>query len=197
MQTPRCPGQDIRYWKPEDIYEDKCPGCGNTLEFWKTDVRVRCEKCRRIVSNPRFDMGCAEWCSYAEQCLGEVSKGYGRPGSFLEKIKEAMKNNLENGDFEKLEETLSIAESLSEKRGAELIVVVTAACLRTIRNTFEEKESLKAAEKFIQQVDPPRLALEEAYQVVGELEKGEAKSLNARMLYKSIKLQGLKKEGRE
>lgn len=197
MRTSKCPGQDTKYWSPDDIFEGKCPDCGNELEFWKTDVRVRCEKCRRIVSNPRFDMGCAEWCSFAEQCLGDVKKGYGRPDSFLEKIKETMENILDSSDYEKLQETLIQAETLSEKRGAELIVVATAACLNMIRKTFKEKDAHKYEELFLQKVEPPRLVVEEAYQVLEELKKGEARSLNARMLYKAIKLQAVNSEGRE
>jgi hypothetical protein len=42
---------------------------------FKTDIRLRCPSCKTKVANPRFDMGCAQWCSYAEQCLGSGAKG--------------------------------------------------------------------------------------------------------------------------
>lgn len=196
MFTPKCPGQDTRYWKPEDIYEDKCPHCGNVLEFWKTDIRVRCEKCKRIVSNPRFNMGCAQWCSYAEQCLGAVAKGLGKPDSFLEKIKAQMENILEKSVFQELEEILNIAEKVCSKRGAELLVVVTAACLKILRETFKE-ESQKVEQKFLQQTELPRLVFEEASQVLAEYENGITKSLNARMLHKVFKLKKANMERRE
>jgi endogenous inhibitor of DNA gyrase (YacG/DUF329 family) len=66
----RCPGQDIRFWKPEDIFEVKCPGCGETVEFFKDEPKIKCRKCGRMVVNPKLDLGCAEWCLYAQQCLG-------------------------------------------------------------------------------------------------------------------------------
>ncbi|HOE64911.1 MAG TPA: hypothetical protein PLO62_00155 [Candidatus Hydrogenedentes bacterium] len=67
---PRCPGQDQRYWKPEDIFMLGCPWCGAEIEFWKDEpVRV-CRACARQVRNPRMDMGCAAWCASADQCLG-------------------------------------------------------------------------------------------------------------------------------
>ena len=70
----RCPGQDQRFWKPEDIFEVKCPGCGAPIEFFKDEPKLKCRKCRRIVLNPKINLGCAKWCKYAEQCLGIVKK---------------------------------------------------------------------------------------------------------------------------
>ncbi|MBM4235245.1 MAG: hypothetical protein FJ152_02100 [Firmicutes bacterium] len=75
MFAQKCPGQDMRYWTAEDVYEEKCPQCGAMIEFFKTDIRLRCPNCKTRVANPRFDMGCAQWCSYAEQCLGSGAKG--------------------------------------------------------------------------------------------------------------------------
>lgn len=75
MFAQKCPGQDMRYWTAEDVYEEKCPQCGEQIEFFKTDIRLRCPNCKTRVANPRFDMGCAQWCSYAEQCLGSGAKG--------------------------------------------------------------------------------------------------------------------------
>lgn len=75
MIGTKCPGQDMRYWTAEDVYEEKCPQCGNMIEFFKTDIRLRCRNCRTRVANPRFNMGCAQWCAYAEQCLGPGARG--------------------------------------------------------------------------------------------------------------------------
>jgi endogenous inhibitor of DNA gyrase (YacG/DUF329 family) len=66
----KCPGQDQRFWKPEDIFEVKCPGCGKTVEFFKDEPKVKCRKCGQMVANPKIDLGCAQWCLYAKQCLG-------------------------------------------------------------------------------------------------------------------------------
>lgn len=75
MQTAKCPGQDTRYWKADDIHDQPCPHCGEEIEFWKTDIRVRCPSCRKKVANPRFNLGCAAWCAYAEKCLGGAASG--------------------------------------------------------------------------------------------------------------------------
>ena len=69
----KCPGQDTRYWKPGDIFEEPCPHCGHAIEFFKDESTRKCRQCHRLVTNPRMDFGCAAYCKYAEQCLGELS----------------------------------------------------------------------------------------------------------------------------
>ncbi|HSW35999.1 MAG TPA: 4Fe-4S dicluster domain-containing protein [Candidatus Limnocylindrales bacterium] len=74
MFAAKCPGQDTRYWTADDIYERACPVCGKMIEFMKTDTHVRCANCKTKVPNPRFNLGCAQWCAVAEQCLGADAK---------------------------------------------------------------------------------------------------------------------------
>ena len=71
MDTPRCPGQDQRYWKPEDIFDVVCPACGEAIEFWKDEPKRVCSACGQEVGNPRMDFGCAKWCRFAQDCVGE------------------------------------------------------------------------------------------------------------------------------
>ena len=83
MDRPRCPGQDTRYWKPEDIFEVACPSCGAEIEFWKDEPIRQCSACSMEVRNPRFDFGCAEWCEFAEECLGGDPEAGGTAGGHL------------------------------------------------------------------------------------------------------------------
>jgi len=71
MNGYRCPGQDKRFWRPEDIFEVRCPFCDKRIEFWKDDVRITCERCGNDVPNPRLNLSCAKWCKFAEQCVGK------------------------------------------------------------------------------------------------------------------------------
>ncbi|UCF00137.1 MAG: hypothetical protein JSV82_03460 [Planctomycetota bacterium] len=66
----RCPGQDQRFWKSEDIFEVNCPNCNQTIEFFKDEPKLKCKKCGQLVVNPKIDLGCAQWCQYAQQCVG-------------------------------------------------------------------------------------------------------------------------------
>ncbi len=74
MSKPRCPGQDTRYWKPEDVFEVPCTKCGQALEFFKNDLKRNCPKCGAPNLNPRNDLSCAAWCKSAEECLAEVGR---------------------------------------------------------------------------------------------------------------------------
>jgi len=68
----------MRSWKPEDILELLCPHCGAEMELWKDEPVLPCRSCGLDVRNPNIDLGCAEWCASAEQCLGnEVPKSDG------------------------------------------------------------------------------------------------------------------------
>ncbi len=68
MPPMKCPGQDYRYWQPEDIYEVPCPACEAPVEFFKNDATRKCENCGYTFVNPKLDVGCAEWCPHAEKC---------------------------------------------------------------------------------------------------------------------------------
>jgi ribosomal protein S27E len=70
---PKCPGQDQRFWKPDDIFDVKCEGCGQSVEFFKDELKLKCRKCGKLVINPKINSGCAEWCQYADQCLAVTS----------------------------------------------------------------------------------------------------------------------------
>jgi DNA-directed RNA polymerase subunit RPC12/RpoP len=68
----KCPGQDLQYWKPGAIYEVDCPACGRKVEFFKDDPARRCTHCGHRFVNPRLDFGCAAYCPFAEQCIGNL-----------------------------------------------------------------------------------------------------------------------------
>ncbi len=70
----RCPGQDTLFWKPEDIFETPCPVCDYSVEFFKDDVTRKCPNCGYKFKNPRLDLGCAEWCPYADKCMAVMGK---------------------------------------------------------------------------------------------------------------------------
>jgi hypothetical protein len=67
----KCPGQDSRFWKPEDVCECECPSCGGKVEFFKDDRKRKCPHCGSWCANPRLDLGCLEWCKFADKCKKE------------------------------------------------------------------------------------------------------------------------------
>ena len=80
MSKMACPGQDMRFWGPDDIFEVECGHCGHCLEFFRDDASRRCPQCGERVINPKLAFGCAQWCEYAEKCLCLVNCGRKEPG---------------------------------------------------------------------------------------------------------------------
>lgn len=66
----RCPGMDPAFFKPEDIREQQCTGCGADLEFWKDDVFLNCPACGARNTNARVGHTCLAWCRDAASCVG-------------------------------------------------------------------------------------------------------------------------------
>ncbi len=62
----RCPG-NIAQGTPT-VTLKKCPQCGAEVELFSTDMKVDCPGCGLAVFNNINS--CAEYCGYAEQCLG-------------------------------------------------------------------------------------------------------------------------------
>ncbi len=153
----RCPGQDQRFWKPEDIFDVKCPGCGKPIEFFKDEPKLKCRNCGQMVVNPKIDLGCAEWCQYAEQCLAASVKN--QASIIREKLIEEMKNVFGN-DQRRIEHTLAVldyAEQILSAEGGDPLVVKAAAILHDIGIHEAERKYSSSAGKY-QEVEGPPIA---------------------------------------
>lgn len=127
----KCPGQDTRYWTEEAIFEAKCPHCGRDLEFFKDDSKRRCPGCGKDVANPRMDFGCAAYCPYAEQCLGQIPEGLKRDKEqrFRERLAQWVKR-IAGTDFKLIKEISKLVEDLepfAREKGLDLSIVVPLA----------------------------------------------------------------------
>jgi len=127
----RCPGQDLRFWKLADIFDVQCPHCGTGIEFWKDEPSVKCPQCRRVIVNPKLDLGCAQWCQRAEQCLGALID----PQSILcKKLIKELKSAL-GQDEQKINHSLAVfrnAQQILAGEQADARVVNAAAILHTL-----------------------------------------------------------------
>jgi hypothetical protein len=84
---PRCPGQDMRFWTAEDIFDVNCPYCDYPIEFWRDEPFRLCRSCKKEVRNPRIDLGCAQWCKFGDQCLGRSANEQLVAAPVIEKLK--------------------------------------------------------------------------------------------------------------
>ncbi|MHC4807367.1 MAG: HD domain-containing protein [Planctomycetota bacterium] len=155
----RCPGQDQRFWKPEDIFEVECPDCGQTIEFFKDEPKLKCRNCARVVVNPKIDLGCAEWCQYAEQCLGvNVVKNL---KVIRNKLIDRMKDVF-GDDQKRIEHALAVldyAEQIQNVEGGDPLIVRAAAILHDIGIHEAERKYGSAAGNY-QEIEGPPIAEE-------------------------------------
>jgi predicted RNA-binding Zn-ribbon protein involved in translation (DUF1610 family) len=107
----------MRYWSYDDISTETCPQCGESIEFWKTDVRLRCKKCGKMVINRKFDLGCAEWCAYAKYCIGDIARGSRTGLSVKKKLEEMAFRLLQKEEREQLGEKIREYEKGPLKEG--------------------------------------------------------------------------------
>ena len=157
MDRPRCPGQDMRFWKPEDIFSVKCPDCGEEIEFWKDEPFHYCRKCTREVRNPRLDFGCAKWCKFAVECLGNLPDNPDLVIPIRDRLISAMKEVF-GTDQRRIDHALKVlaaAETVARTEGGSAIVIKTAAILHDIGILEAEKVHGSAAGNFQELEGPP------------------------------------------
>lgn len=156
MPISKCPGQDNRNWKSEDLNEAPCPECGHVLEFWKTDARRRCTHCGKYVLNPALDLGCAKWCKNAADCLGMVPGG-SRVDSLCEQLIQEMKGVF-GDDRRRIQHALHVldfAERLLPTEVADPLVVKAAAVLHDIGIQEAERKHGSNAGVYQEREGPP------------------------------------------
>ena len=155
----KCPGQDMRYWGPEAAFEDKCPKCGNSIEFFKDESARKCKKCGHKMINPRMDFGCASYCQYAAQCLGEL------PPELLAQRKDLLKDRVAvemkryfGQDFKRIGHASKVAryaEQLVKEEKGDMAVVLIAAYLHDIGIKEAERKYQSTEAHYQEQEGPP------------------------------------------
>jgi Zn ribbon nucleic-acid-binding protein len=203
MRT-RCPGQDTRFWGPNDIYTVDCPNCGHKVEFFKDDIRRRCQKCGGLLLNPKLDTGCTAWCQYAVQCIGIRHKG-----EIKDSLSRAMREYFHR-DEEKIRhsfEVLGFAEEILEKEKGNPKVVIPAAMLHDIgiheadkkperaEGSHREKEVLSIVRGILEKLGYEKDTSEEVGQVVEGCRTGAAmNTLNGKIVHDAAQLASFHEE---
>jgi len=155
----KCPGQDTRYWKPGAIFEVTCPKCGNDVEFFKDDATRRCKQCGHRFLNPHVDFGCASYCQYAEQCLGDLSPELLAEKDDLLKDRVAIEMKRYFGqDFRRIGHAADVAryaEQIVTQEGGDPAVVLCAAYLHDIGIHEAERKYNSTAARHQHKEGPP------------------------------------------
>jgi HD superfamily phosphohydrolase YqeK/Zn ribbon nucleic-acid-binding protein len=155
----KCPGQDSRYWKPGAIFGAKCPECGGEVEFFKDDTARRCKSCGHRILNPSMDFGCASYCKYADQCIGDL------PPELIAQKEDLLKDRVAiemkryfKQDFKRIGHATRVAryaEEIGKGENGNLAVILTAAYLHDIGIKEAERIYQSTAAKYQEELGPP------------------------------------------
>lgn len=211
----KCPGQDMRFWKPGDIFDAACPKCGRKVEFFKDEVRRKC-RCGHEIVNPKLDFGCVQWCPYAEQCVGAV------PEEVKERQKAEQRDTLKERialemkkyfgtDFKRVHHAIKVArfaEQILKIEGGNPLVVMGAAYLHDIgiheadrkygshSGSYQEMEGPAIAREILERLNVPKQAIDEICDIVGHHHspRGE-ETINFQILYEADGLVNAEEKG--
>lgn len=135
----KCPGQDTQFWDANAIYETPCPKCNTMVEFFKDDTTRKCGRCGHRFVNPKMDFGCAAYCQFAEQCLGDLPAELVAQKEDLlkDRVAVAVKRHLKK-DFKRIGRAARRArhaEALCNTEQGNLAAVLIAAYLWEVDNS--------------------------------------------------------------
>jgi hypothetical protein len=198
----KCPGQDTRFWKPNDVYNVECPKCSKPVEFFKDDIRRRCKECGHMFINPKLNLGCARWCQYADQCVGAIGKE-----EFKEIITLAMKEHC-IGDKEKIDNALKVlrfVENILEHEEGNPKVVIAAGLLYDIglqeiekkperaKKSDQAKDILPTVRDILERSGSKPDIIEEVCHIIENHHHHEnSNTLNSKIVYDAVQLFNLR-----
>lgn len=191
----KCPGQDMKYWKENAIFDVPCPKCQAAVEFYKDDTSRKCGKCGHRFVNPKMDFGCASYCQYAEQCIGTLPEEFSGTKDTLLKDKVAieMKRHFQT-DFRSIRQASSaaqFAENIGKTEdGANLAIILCAAYLHGT--------GLANARTILQKAGARKEMVEEICLLLAEKgQEGQGQPLSAQILHDALLLREMKEAWKE
>ena len=157
----KCPGQDTQYWQEGAIFDVNCPKCEHTVEFFKDDTTRKCSNCGHRFINPKMDFGCASYCQYADQCIGDL------PPELLAQKEDLLKDRVAiemkryfKSDFKRIGHATRVAryaERIGKSESGNLAVILSAAYLHDIGILVAEKKYGSTAAEY-QEKEGPAIA---------------------------------------
>ena len=210
----KCPGQDSRYWKPGAIFEAKCPECGADVEFFKDDSSRRCKSCGFKFLNPSMDFGCASYCKYAEQCIGNLSPELlaQKEDMLKDRVAIEMKRYFKQ-DFKRIGHAGRVAryaEEIGKEEGGDMSIILTAAYLHDVGIKDAQKKHASSDARY-QEEEEPRVAreilngigardelIDEVCDIIGHHHPRPDETINFKVVYDAdliANLEERKKEG--
>jgi hypothetical protein len=173
----KCPGQDTQYWTAGAIFEVNCPQCNQPVEFFKDDTTRKCPGCGHRFANPKMDFGCAAYCQYAEQCLGDLPPELAaqQEDLFKDRVAVAVKRYLKR-DFKRIgriTRRVRHAEELGKQRQADMPVLIVSALLWGL-DQFDGAGDLPVARAILADLKAPTPLTEAVCRIIGGTDSSAA-----------------------
>jgi hypothetical protein len=125
------------------------------VEFFRDEPVLKCRGCGRTVVNSRLDMGCAQWCKHADQCLGAST--IRNIKTVRDKLIARMKDVF-GRDEKRINHALRVldyAERIGAAEGGDPLVIRAAAILHDIGIHEAQRKYNSAAGKYQELEGPP------------------------------------------
>jgi hypothetical protein len=173
----KCPGQDTQFWKEGAIFEAQCPQCSRPVEFFKDDTTRKCGGCGHRFINPRMDFGCAAYCPYAEQCLGDMPPELVAQKADLlkERVAVAVKRHLKT-DFKRIGRAgrrAWHAEQICPAEQGNLAPVLIAAYLWDLDTAAGVPGDAPMARAILSELKAPEALMERVVAIIGKAGRGD------------------------
>jgi HD superfamily phosphohydrolase YqeK len=204
----KCPGQDTQYWQPGAIFEADCPKCGKAVEFFKDDTSRKCGSCGHRFVNPNMDFGCAAYCQFAEQCVGNL------PPELLAQKDDLLKDRVAiemkryfKTDFRRIGHATRVAryaERIGKSEKGNMAVILSAAYLHDIgiveaenkygstSAEYHEKEGPPMAESILNKLQAKDELIAEVCEIISHHHHpGADENINFKVVYDSDLLENM------
>lgn len=210
----KCPGQDSRFWEPGAIFEAKCPQCGALVEFFKDEATRKCRSCGTKIANPKMDFGCASYCKFAAQCLGDLPPELmaQRENLLRDRVAVEMKRYFRQ-DFKRIGHAVKVAkyaEIIVKAEQGDPAVVLATAYLHDIgikeserkynssAAGYQEKEGPPIAREILTRIGARDELIEEVCDIIGHHHHPrEEETLNFKCLYDADLIVNLEEKQKE
>jgi hypothetical protein len=208
----QCPGQDSRFWGSDAIFDMPCPQCGQEVEFFKDEPTRKCKQCGLKIVNPKMDFGCASYCQFAEQCVGDLPPELltQRKDLFKDRVAIEMKRYFQY-DFKRIGHATKVAryaERLVKDEGGDPGVVLPTAYLHDIgiieaerkhgTHTHHEQEGLAIARQILGRLKAPEELIEAVCTIIGHHHHpGPEENANFKLVYDADLIVNLEENQKE
>lgn len=167
----KCPGQDTQFWNEGAIFDAQCPQCGRSVEFFKDDTTRKCGGCGHRFINPRMDFGCAAYCQFAEQCLGDLPPELVAQKEELlkDRVAVAVKRYLKT-DFKRIgraSRRARHAEQICQAEQGNLAPVLIAAYLWDLDGGAGTNTDVPVAQTILEALKAPPPLVEKVLAIIG------------------------------